>query len=732
MALLAGAAQWAGDLHERRRGLAPPRNRTERAARVACAVTLASVAFAAGLIYAGVAAVSGLPTATVDTGEVGLRGTVIEAPRVVALRSGDAAMVDMALTQWRPQDSGAWEAVQGRVTVVLEPDVVERDEVIEVAADLVASDQGAIAWSATLEAVGEPRGALAAGRTWIAEATAALPPERGGLVRGMLTGDTSAMSDAQVAAMRTSGLAHLTAVSGAHFAVVTLLVIAAARAVRAPRVVAAVAVAGAAVVFAAFVGAAPSVARATVMAAVVAAALALGRKARGLPALSTAVLAVVATAPALTVEIGFLMSVIAVSAIVLWAPVLARLMGRRMTPRAARAVSVPLAAQAALTPILLMLQPGISGWAIPANLVVVPFLLPLMMAGLTAACVGPWWPSAGHALLAVSDAAAIPVAAVAQAVTRVPGAMLAWPEGPRGLALASAVVLVAILATVAPTRRRRRATAALAVAVAASALAVSAWPGRVVDDWDVVMCDVGQGDMTLMRAGPHSAVVIDTGRDAALADACLRRYGVRHAPLLILTHPHADHDGAVTAVAARATVDRAWISRAGWNGRAHRDLAQAGVAVEVPALAQAVSAGSAAVRVLSFGHLDREPDDANDASIVVLVDGERARMLALGDLEPGAQRTLADVLPPLSVDVVKVAHHGSAAQDEALAADLTATVGMIGAGRDNDYGHPARAALDLYEDRVGTLAVTATCGDIVVSISAAGDAAVRCRSGMAP
>ena len=57
---------------------------------------------------------------------------------------------------------------------------------------------------------------------------------------------------------------------------------------------------------------------------------------------------------------------------------------------------------------------------------------------------------------------------------------------------------------------------------------------------------------------------------------------------------------------------------------------------------------------------------------------------------------------------------------------------MIGAGRDNDYGHPARAALDLYEDRVETLAVTATCGDIVVSVAAHGETAVRCHSGMAP
>jgi competence protein ComEC len=53
------------------------------------------------------------------------------------------------------------------------------------------------------------------------------------------------------------------------------------------------------------------------------------------------------------------------------------------------------------------------------------------------------------------------------------------------------------------------------------------------------------------------------------------------------------------------------------------------------------------------------------------------------------------------VDVVKVSHHGSADQSAGLYEQLDATVGLVGVGTDNDYGHPTEALL-------GILAATGT------------------------
>ena len=55
------------------------------------------------------------------------------------------------------------------------------------------------------------------------------------------------------------------------------------------------------------------------------------------------------------------------------------------------------------------------------------------------------------------------------------------------------------------------------------------------------------------------------------------------------------------------------------------------------------------------------------------------------------------------VDVVKVAHHGSADQNPAMYRQLRARVGIIGVGAHNDYGHPTAALLGILA-AVGTSA----------------------------
>ncbi|MFD0429077.1 hypothetical protein ACFQ60_18685 [Streptomyces zhihengii] len=48
---------------------------------------------------------------------------------------------------------------------------------------------------------------------------------------------------------------------------------------------------------------------------------------------------------------------------------------------------------------------------------------------------------------------------------------------------------------------------------------VTGWPPP---DWSYVMCDVGQGDATVLAAGEGAAVVVDAGPDPEPADRCLR------------------------------------------------------------------------------------------------------------------------------------------------------------------------------------------------------------------
>src|SRR6185295_1990211 len=133
-------------------------------------------------------------------------------------------------------------------------------------------------------------------------------------------GDTSRLDPLLAEDFRATGLTHLVAVSGANVAIVIGLVLFAARWCRAGPWLAA-AVAGAALVgFVILVRPSPSVVRAAAMGAVALLALASGRARVATAALAAAVVAGLLVDPALAVDPGFVLSVVATGALVLWAP----------------------------------------------------------------------------------------------------------------------------------------------------------------------------------------------------------------------------------------------------------------------------------------------------------------------------------------------------------------------------------------------------------------------------
>ena len=299
-----------------------------------------------------------------------------------------------------------------------------------------------------VEVMGEATGVDASVARWRAgllAATADLPPAARGLVPGLMLGDTSRVPDDLDQALRDVGLTHLTAVSGTHVSVVVLAVAAAAGAARASRSVRAGAIAVALVAFVLLVHPEPSVLRASLMGLVGVGGILLGRPSRAVPALAAAVVVLLVVDPVLVRSIGFVLSVVATAAIVLLAVPAARLLSA--VPRSlAHAVTVPLAAQSACGPILVLIDPVVSPWAVPANLAAAPAVLPAVLLGLTATAVHPLSPVVAVLLARVAGVATGWIATVATTCAGLPGARLDWAPGvPGAIALASTTALVWLL-----------------------------------------------------------------------------------------------------------------------------------------------------------------------------------------------------------------------------------------------------------------------------------------------
>jgi competence protein ComEC len=472
----------------------------------------------------------------------------------------------------------------------------------------------------------------------------------------------------------------------------------------------------------------PSVLRAAACGGIALLAIATGRRRSLLPALAAATLLLLLYDPALSRSFGFLLSVLATGSLLTLAPRWSRALQRRGTPRLlAEALAAAAAAHLVCAPVITVFAPGTSLVAVPCNLLAAPAVAPAVVLGWLALVTAPASMPLGTALAWLASWPTRWIAAVARGGAALPGAELGWPGGWAGATALTAVTLALVVLA----RRSLRRPWLGVVGVLLLLLAVlrpaplprilTGWPPP---GWRLVACDVGQGDGLVLAADHGTALVVDTGPDPAAIDRCLRELEIRHIPLLILSHFHADHVAGLSGALRGREVGAIQIStvRDSPDQAAFVDrvAAEAGVRVipAVPGERRRIGTG------LSWQVLWPPADagslgyEANDASVTLLLRTGDLTVLLPGDLEtPSQQRLLAEHpdLPP--VDVLKVAHHGSADQYPPLLERLRPRLALISAGADNDYGHPAPStlaalrtagAIVLRTDRHGALAVTET------------------------
>ncbi|MGW2458681.1 ComEC/Rec2 family competence protein [Streptomyces sp. NPDC001761] len=613
-------------------------------------------------------------------------------------------------------------------------------------------------------------------RAGLREATEDLPGDARALLPGLVVGDTSRITPELDHAFEETDLAHTLAVSGSNLTVLLALLIGppglAQRAERrglAPRLGlslrATALLAGALTLgFVVVCRPDPSVLRAAACGAVALLALATGRRRSLVPALATAVLLLVLYDPWLARGYGFLLSVLATGALLVLAPGWSEALRRRgVRPRLAEALATAAAAQVACAPVVAVLSARVSLVAVPCNLLAEVAVAPATVLGFAALAAAPVAMPVAEVLAWCASWPARWIAGVARTGAALPGAGVDWPGSWTG-ALALAVVTVAVVLAGRRLLRHPGWCGLLGVLLvllvtrpAPLTRVITGWPPP---GWRFAMCDVGQGDATVLAAGEGAGVVVDAGPDPVLVDDCLRRLGITRVPLLVLTHFHADHvaglPGVLRGRAVAAIETTAFAEPPEQAEFVRREAAERHIPVTNAVAGEERRTGPLTWRVLwppppsspqpqplpepsplppssppqrprvpqpwQGADAGWEPEGPNDASVVLLVRTGGLRLLLLGDLEPPAQQAL--VRSPAAaelagVDVLKVAHHGSAYQEPELMRLAAPRVALVSAGVGNPYGHPApvtMAALRaggtvvLRTDRDGALAVTGTGG----------------------
>ena len=548
------------------------------------------------------------------------------------------------------------------------------------------------------------------------DAAATLPGSGGELLPGLAIGDTSRVGAPLDSAMKATSLSHLTAVSGANCAVVIALIMLAGASLGIPRgwrvTTSVIVLLG----FVVLVTPEPSVLRAAVMATIVLVSMVGGRPVRGVPTLALAVLILLAIDPWLSRSYGFILSVLATAGLLVLSGPLTRVLNRWLPFALSAMLAIPLAAQLACQPVLILLNPTIPVFGVVANVLAEPAAPVATVLGLVACLLLPLLPSVGQFVAQLAWVPSAWIAAVAQFFAGLPMNSIPWAAGAIGVIATGVVTVLGLVVLLRSNDRgrgvRRIASIALAI-VLVGYLGIAGGEklrGQLSRpaDWQIAACDIGQGDAVLVRSLDQVAL-IDTGPDPGLLVKCLDTLGIDRVNLLILTHYDLDHLGGTAAVFGR--VDRAMIGPPdGDKGeKIVTQLTEGGAMVEQVSRGLSGRLGELRWEILWPRERLGSVEPGNDASMAVRFSGVEACVtgcltsIFLADLGDQPQALMAAANRIGQVDVVKVAHHGSADQNERLYAKLQATVGVISVGIGNSYGHPTDRLLGILGGN-GTLA----------------------------
>jgi len=219
--------------------------------------------------------------------------------------------------------------------------------------------------------------------------------------------------------------------------------------------------------------------------------------------------------------------------------------------------------------------------------------------------------------------------------------------------------------------------------------------------------DVGQGDAILIQTPHGHQVLVDGGPDQSI----LSKLGSAMLPWdrtmdrAIVTHNDADHTTGFRAVTETYQVDQVMVAEdLSWREgeiflRAGDRFVVDGVLFEVLwPTAEALA--------------DRSLSD-NEQSLVLWVTYQETSLLLTGDIEALQE---AQILWP-DVDVLKVAHHGSASSSSLdFLRALQPEEAVISCGRENPYGHPHPVILDRLTQVGAKILRTDLDGDILLFV----------------
>jgi competence protein ComEC len=534
------------------------------------------------------------------------------------------------------------------------------------------------------------------------------------IVAAIVIGDRAGLDDEVQRRLQEAGTYHVIAISGGNIAILAGLLIGAFRVAGLLGRGAMVSAILALMAYAGLVGGGASVDRATLMATVYFAGRAVDHRSPPLNTLAFVAALIVAAEPLSVTDPAFVLTFGATLAILTAAPLVSRVRLHRWVTPVVMMFAASVGTEAMLLPVGAFVFSRVTFAGLALNFLAIPLMGVAQIAGMA---VVPLTLVSTRLALVVGFVAHIGAAGLvwsAQLVRFVPTVVLrvappSWP-----------VMAVYYMALCACWIGWRRKSLALVAVMAAVWFVAEPWAllgergdGRL----HVTFLDVGQGDSILVRFPQGSTLLVDAGGlttssssfdigDRVVAPV-LRREGIRRLDYVALTHGDPDHIGGARSVIREFRPREVWegipVPRfAPLTELRMQTLAAHGTWVNVYA-GHRTEVDGVNITELSPPPADWERQRVrNDDSLVLELSWRDVVLLLTGDIGKAVEGELVETLaalPPGSIRVLKVPHHGSLTSSSVgFIQTFRPQVAVFTVGRSNHFGHPAPAVLQRYQD----------------------------------
>lgn len=210
--------------------------------------------------------------------------------------------------------------------------------------------------------------------------------------------------------------------------------------------------------------------------------------------------------------------------------------------------------------------------------------------------------------------------------------------------------------------------------------------------------DVGQADSILIQQG-QSSMLIDGGNngDAALIKDYISKQGVKKLDVVVGTHAHEDHIGALDDVIDAFPVGKVYFPKQVATTKTYENFVNSvknkGLKFTLPSVGSSFKVGDAVCTILAPNKDSYE--GGNDYSIVIKLQYGNNSFLFTGDAEVLGEKEMMGKKLDLKADVLKVGHHGSkTSTSDAFLKAVSPKYAVISSETGNDYGHPHQVVMD--------------------------------------